>query len=81
MVSKWCSSATMHYMLGGDKHHARELAKWLVSAKEDMGRKEETHIGSDYRFADKEIALKEHHLKGESDSLTVNLRESMEYIT
>jgi hypothetical protein len=30
MVAKWTSSETLHYVLGGDKYHAKQFARWLV---------------------------------------------------
>lgn len=30
MVTKWTSSEIVPYVLGGDPHHAREFARWLV---------------------------------------------------
>ncbi len=34
MVKKWTTTEVVHYLLGGDPHHARELARWLVYHKE-----------------------------------------------
>ncbi len=29
-VKKWTSTEVVHYLLGGDPHHAKEFARWLV---------------------------------------------------
>ena len=33
MVKKWTSTEVVHYLLGGDPHHAKEFARWLVYHK------------------------------------------------
>ena len=30
MVAKWTSTEIVHYVLGGDPHHTKEFARWLV---------------------------------------------------
>lgn len=33
LVKKWTSTEVVHYLLGGDPHHAKEFARWLVYHK------------------------------------------------
>ena len=38
MVAKWTSTEVVHYVFGGDRHHAKEFVRWLVhhNSKEDV---------------------------------------------
>ena len=89
MARKWLSSDILHYMIGGEKYHAREFAKWIVQYRESRDsdssevEEEDDDLSLDIeacRFEDIDITLDDHH-KMTHGAVTINLRKSMEYIT
>lgn len=82
MVAKWLGSTTHHYILGGDKYHAREWARWMINYRENVRGADEENEGLDdaFTFTNVEVELGDHH-KMTHGCVKVNLRESMEWIT
>ena len=77
VANQWRSSETLHYILGGDKHHAHAFARWLVDYS---GRTMGGDIADSYSFPDRQVTLARHH-KMTHGNITVNLRDSMDYLT
>ena len=88
MVAKWTSTEIVQYLLGGDPHHAKEFARWLVhhqSNKETSS--DESSTGSEpaeFSFEKKLVTLGKHHRRYRNNTvldIEMNLQESMEFIT
>ena len=88
MVVKWTSTEIVQYVLGGDQHHAKEFARWLVhhrinneSSSDDA---EDDMMVVEFAFEDKRITLGHHHRRYRGDvaiDVELNLRDSMNFIT
>ena len=69
MASQWFSSETVHYIIGGYRHHSQWFAKWLVEYKssqvdtnvEDTDHNMQTQI-EDCMFPDEDVMLDHHHM-------------------
>lgn len=91
MVTKWTSTEVVHYLLGGDKHHAKEFARWLVYHKTkvssgDSSTSAITPIEEDdinFSFEEKVITLGEHHNSriNPDRAIQIDLQESMLFLT
>ena len=87
MVSKWTSTEIVHYVLGGDPHHAKEFARWLVHhhlIKENSVDDDEDGMTVEFAFEDKRITLGHHHRRYRGDDaldVEINLRDSMIFLT
>lgn len=88
MSKKWRDTDTLHYMLVGDANHAQELARWLVDYKDNLAGlvfEDEGNVSepvSGFQFSDRRVTLGKHHQTSEQmGPITVNLRDSMAYIT
>ena len=87
MVAKWTSTEIVHYLLGGDPHHTKEFARWLVHhhfSKESSADDEDEMMVVEFAFEDKRITLGHHHSRYRGDvalDVELNLRDSMNFIT
>ncbi|KAL7526499.1 hypothetical protein ACHAXR_005591 [Thalassiosira sp. AJA248-18] len=85
IASKWLDSSNLHYITGGDKHHARAFCKWIVEYKETLPEDAVEDDGGMQievgYFSNEDITLGSHHTMSREEPIIVNLRESMEYIT
>ena len=89
MVQKWTSKEIVPYILGGDRHHAKEFARWLVyhklrepSVDAPMGTPIEEEMP--FCFETKVIELGEHHtsrVDPDRGPIQIKLHESMAYLT
>ena len=89
MVAKWTSTEIVHYVLGGDPHHTKEFARWLVhhhhinneSSSDDD---EDEMMVVEFAFEDKRVTLGHHHRRYRGDvalDMELNLRDSMNFMT
>ena len=89
MVRKWTSTEIVPYVLGGDRHHAKEFARWIVYHKEmepsdDATMATPTEEEMPFCFAEKEIELGEHHtsrVDPDRGAIQIKLHESMAFLT
>ena len=66
MGTKWRSSETLHYILGGNSYPARQSALWTVDYKSRLCREDEEVSSGDtlevlFVFPHQEVTLGKHH--------------------
>ena len=88
LVTKWTSTDIVQYVLGGDSHHAREFARWIVHHKsKSMNTSEEAppvESAGDFSFDKRVVTLGKHHSRYHGDTVLdveIDLQESMNFIT
>lgn len=88
MVQKWTSTEVVHYVLGGDRNHAKEFARWLAYHKERESSDDAQMATPDeetpFCFEKKVIALGEHHTSSidpDRGAIQIELHESMTFLT
>ena len=89
MGQKWTSTEIVPYVLGGDRHHAKELARWLVYHKlrepsDDAPIVTPIEEETPFCFEEKVIALGEHHtsrVDPNRSAIEIKLHESMAFLT
>ena len=89
MVQKWTSKEIVPYVLGGDRHHAKEFARWIVHHKEREPPDDPTMATPmeeemPFYFEEKVIALGEHHtsrVDPDRGAIEIKLHESMTFLT
>ena len=74
MVVKWTSTEIVQYVLGGDPHHAREFARWIVHHKNKSTKTTEeaappVESVEDFSFEKKVVTLGKHHSRYHGDTV------------
>ena len=85
MVAKWTSTEIVQYCLGGDPHHAKEFARWLIHHQNNKdASSSSTSKPVEFSFEKKRVTLGEHHRRYHGDTVldvNIDLQDSMHFIT
>jgi len=90
MVSKWTSTEIVHYILGGDPHHAKEFACWLVYHHHNKEKSPDEVLAAEHKteeffFDTKVVTLGKHHRRYHDNKIilevNIDLHQSMNFIT
>lgn len=85
MVAKWTSTEIVEYCPGGDPHHAKEFACWLIHHQNNKDAlSSNTSKPVEFSFEKKLITLGETHRQYHGDTVldvNIDLQDSMNFIT
>ena len=82
-MSRWQRGGTFLYILGGEKNHAHAAACWIADyeGSRDNSAENPEVVQQPYVFEKRDVTMGGHHTMSQKEHITVDLQESMSYLT